>query len=111
LVRVSRSEGGSVARPRRLPALVSKVIERTGAGTPASLSLESKTLGAPFAPSTAGQIKVISSIVFEVAFDNVHRSTRHRSGVATPFPRIHRIRWAKPFRETDTLETLERMMT
>ena len=51
------------------------------------------------------------SIVLEVAFDSVHRSTRHKSGVAMRFPRIHRIRWDKPFREADTLETLERMMT
>jgi DNA ligase-1 len=49
-------------------------------------------------------------IVLEVAFDSVHRSTRHKSGVAMRFPRIHRIRWDKPFREADTLETLERMM-
>jgi hypothetical protein len=27
------------------------------------------------------------------------------------FPRIHRIRWDKPFPNGDTLETLERMMT
>jgi len=50
-------------------------------------------------------------IVLEVAFDSVHRSTRHKSGVAMRFPRIHRIRWDKPFHEADTLETLERTMT
>ena len=55
--------------------------------------------------------EVVPQIVLEVAFDSVHRSTRHRSGVAMRFPRIHRIRWDKPFREADTLETLERMMT
>jgi hypothetical protein len=43
--------------------VLASVIERIGADTPASLSLESKMLGAPFAPSTAGQIaKLISSI-------------------------------------------------
>jgi DNA ligase-1 len=50
-------------------------------------------------------------LVFEVAFDSVHRSTRHRSGVAMRFPRIHRIRWDKPAEEADRLETLERMIT
>jgi DNA ligase-1 len=55
--------------------------------------------------------EVRPQIVLEVAFDSVHRSTRHKSGVAMRFPRIHRIRWDKPFREADTLETLERMMT
>jgi hypothetical protein len=43
--------------------VLAKVIERIGAATPASSSLESKMLGAPFAPSTAGQIaRLISSI-------------------------------------------------
>jgi DNA ligase-1 len=27
------------------------------------------------------------------------------------FPRIHRIRWDKPFRDADTLESLERLLT
>jgi len=55
--------------------------------------------------------EVAPQIVLEVAFDSVHRSTRHRSGVAMRFPRIHRIRWDKPFSEADTLETLERLLT
>ena len=50
------------------------------------------------------------ALVLEVAFDSVHRSTRHKSGVAMRFPRVHRIRWDKPFREADTLETLERLL-
>jgi DNA ligase-1 len=59
-----------------------------------------------------GPVREVSpQIVLEVAFDSVHRSTRHRSGVAMRFPRIHRIRWDKPFREADTLETLEKLLT
>ena len=54
---------------------------------------------------------VVPGIVLEIAFDSVHRSTRHRSGVAMRFPRVHRIRWDKPFREADTLETLEKLLT
>jgi DNA ligase 1 len=49
-------------------------------------------------------------LVFEVAFDSVHRSTRHKSGVAMRFPRIHRIRWDKPAAEADRLETLTAMI-
>jgi DNA ligase-1 len=49
-------------------------------------------------------------LVLEVAFDSVHRSTRHKSGVAMRFPRVHRIRWDKPATEADRLETLERMI-
>ncbi|MFC0206254.1 cisplatin damage response ATP-dependent DNA ligase [Novosphingobium soli] len=46
------------------------------------------------------------SLVFEVAFDSVHASKRHKSGVAMRFPRISRIRTDKPAHEADTLETL-----
>jgi DNA ligase 1 len=55
--------------------------------------------------------EVTPGLVLEIAFDSVHRSTRHKSGVAMRFPRVHRIRWDKPFREADTLETLLGMMT
>ncbi len=55
--------------------------------------------------------EVAPAIVLEIAFDSVHRSTRHKSGVAMRFPRVHRIRWDKPFREADTLETLEKLLT
>jgi DNA ligase-1 len=49
-------------------------------------------------------------LVLEVAFEGLQRSTRHRSGVAMRFPRINRLRWDKPPREADRLETLERML-
>ena len=55
--------------------------------------------------------EVAPQIVLEVAFDSVHRSSRHKSGVAMRFPRIHRIRWDKPFREADTLAVLEQLLT
>jgi DNA ligase-1 len=54
--------------------------------------------------------QVEPKLVFEVAFDSVHRSTRHKSGVAMRFPRIHRIRWDKPAQEADRLETLAAMI-
>lgn len=49
-------------------------------------------------------------LVFEVAFEGLARSTRHKSGVAMRFPRISRLRWDKPPRQADRLETLERML-
>jgi DNA ligase-1 len=49
-------------------------------------------------------------LVFEVAFEGLQRSTRHKSGVAMRFPRINRIRWDKPAAEADTLEALERLL-
>jgi DNA ligase-1 len=54
--------------------------------------------------------EVTPGLVLEIAFDSVHRSNRHKSGVAMRFPRVHRIRWDKPFQEADTLATLEQMM-
>ncbi|MEW6639304.1 MAG: cisplatin damage response ATP-dependent DNA ligase [Pseudomonadota bacterium] len=49
-------------------------------------------------------------LVFEVAFEGLQRSTRHKSGIAMRFPRISRLRWDKPPRDADRLETLERML-
>jgi len=58
-----------------------------------------------------GPVRAVEpGIVFEVAFDAVHSSTRHKSGVAMRFPRIHRIRWDKPVAEADTLETVQRLI-
>ena len=45
-------------------------------------------------------------LVFEVAFEGLQRSTRHKSGVAMRFPRINRIRWDKPAAEADTMATM-----
>jgi DNA ligase-1 len=50
--------------------------------------------------------QVAPQLVLEVAFDALFSSTRHKSGVAMRFPRIHRIRWDKPAAEADTLETV-----
>ena len=51
------------------------------------------------------------SLVFEVAFDSVHESKRHKSGLAMRFPRIHRIRWDKPPHEADRIEALRALIT
>ena len=55
--------------------------------------------------------EVAPQLVLEIAFDSVHRSTRHKSGLAMRFPRVHRIRWDKPAAEADTVETLTRLVT
>ncbi len=49
-------------------------------------------------------------LVLEVAFEGLQRSPRHKSGVAMRFPRISRLRWDKPPRDADRLETLEGML-
>jgi DNA ligase-1 len=54
--------------------------------------------------------EVARQLVFEVAFDSVHTSKRHKSGLAMRFPRIHRIRWDKPAHEADRLETIRALI-
>ncbi|NRA29418.1 MAG: cisplatin damage response ATP-dependent DNA ligase [Parvularculaceae bacterium] len=49
-------------------------------------------------------------LVFEVAFEGLNRSTRHKSGLAMRFPRINRLRWDKPSGEADNLTALEAML-
>ena len=55
--------------------------------------------------------EVEKSLVLEVAFDSIHSSTRHKSGLAMRFPRISRIRIDKPAAEADRVETLQSMVT
>ena len=59
-----------------------------------------------------GPVRAVEpALVLEIAFDSVHRSTRHKSGLAMRFPRIHRIRWDKPAAEADTVEALTPLVT
>jgi DNA ligase-1 len=51
-----------------------------------------------------------TGLVFEVAFEGLNRSTRHKSGVAMRFPRISRLRWDKPPAEADRIEMLEALL-
>ena len=51
------------------------------------------------------------TLVLEVAFDSIHRSSRHKSGLAMRFPRVSRIRTDKPPHEADRIETLQAMAT
>jgi DNA ligase-1 len=48
--------------------------------------------------------------VFEIAFEGIQSSGRHRSGIAVRFPRIARWRRDKPIEEADTLGTLEGLL-
>ena len=51
------------------------------------------------------------TLVFELAFEGIARSTRHKSGVALRFPRMQRLRTDKPLHEADTLQDLQRLLT
>jgi DNA ligase-1 len=55
--------------------------------------------------------EVEKSLVLEVAFDSIHKSTRHKSGLAMRFPRISRIRIDKPAAEADRVAALLSQVT
>ncbi|GMG84887.1 cisplatin damage response ATP-dependent DNA ligase [Paralimibaculum aggregatum] len=63
-----------------------------------------------FGPVRAVRAEPEAGLVLEIAFEGLQRSGRHKSGLAMRFPRIHRLRWDKPPREADRLETLERLL-
>jgi DNA ligase-1 len=53
---------------------------------------------------------VAPSLVFELGFEGLNASPRHKSGIAVRFPRMLRIRDDKPLHEADTLQTLRALM-
>jgi DNA ligase 1 len=55
--------------------------------------------------------EVEKALVLEVAFDSIHKSSRHKSGLAMRFPRISRIRTDKPAAEADTVAGLLALVT
>jgi DNA ligase-1 len=55
--------------------------------------------------------EVEKTLVLEVAFDSIHLSKRHKSGLAMRFPRILRIRQDKPAEEADRISALMAMVT
>ncbi len=53
---------------------------------------------------------VTPTLVFELGFEGIAASTRHKSGIAVRFPRMLRWRHDKPVDEADTLETLQALL-
>jgi len=57
-----------------------------------------------------GRFRLVEpTVVVEIAFDLIQRSTRHQSGFALRFPRIVRLRPDKTAEEIDTLQTVQRL--
>jgi DNA ligase-1 len=58
-----------------------------------------------------GPVRVVEpELVFELAFEGISKSARHKSGLAVRFPRILRWRRDKPAREADTVSTAEALL-
>ena len=56
---------------------------------------------------TFGPVRSVKpELVFELAFEAIQRSTRHKSGVAVRFPRIARWRQDKTIDQADSLESI-----
>ena len=53
---------------------------------------------------------VTPTMVFELGFEGISRSARHKSGIAVRFPRMLRWRQDKPVAEADTLQTLAALL-
>jgi DNA ligase-1 len=121
----------------RMPASAEeaqRVIDAIGAGeAPAELQARGLPVLVPFAKAYSGltdeeirrvdaQIRrttiekfgpvrtVTPSLVFELGFEGIQRSGRHKSGIAVRFPRMLRWRHDKPVAEADTLETLRALL-
>ncbi len=50
------------------------------------------------------------TLMFELGFEGIQKSPRHKSGIAVRFPRMLRIRDDKPLHEADTLSTLQALI-
>ena len=58
-----------------------------------------------------GPVRQVEPVqVFELGFEGIQRSPRHKSGVAVRFPRIARWRTDKPAAEADQMETLRALL-
>jgi len=53
-----------------------------------------------------GPVRVVKpELVFELGFEGIQRSARHKSGIAVRFPRMLRMRKDKPAGEADTVDS------
>ena len=58
-----------------------------------------------------GPVRVVKpELVFELAFEGIQRSGRHKSGIAVRFPRMARWRTDKKPEDADTLETIRALL-
>lgn len=58
-----------------------------------------------------GPVRTVKpELVFEIAFEGIRKSNRHKSGVAVRFPRINRWRKDKKMEEADNLESVKTLI-
>jgi DNA ligase-1 len=60
---------------------------------------------------TFGPVRAVKAeLVFELAFEAIQKSSRHKSGVAVRFPRVARWREDKTIKDADSLETIHELL-
>jgi DNA ligase-1 len=60
---------------------------------------------------TFGPVRSVApKLVFELGFEGIQKSSRHKSGVAVRFPRILRWRDDKQPKDADSLDAIHRML-
>lgn len=64
-----------------------------------------------FGPIRAVRADAEQGLVFELEFEGIGYSNRHKSGIALRFPRISRIRHDKPSREADTVTSMKKLIS
>ncbi len=58
-----------------------------------------------------GPVRAVKpALVFEIGFEGIQASPRHKSGIAVRFPRILRWRTDKPIDQADTIESVRRLL-
>ncbi len=58
-----------------------------------------------------GPVRTVTpQLVFEIGFEGINTSSRHKSGIAVRFPRILRWRKDKPVKEADSLDNLKKLL-
>jgi DNA ligase-1 len=57
-----------------------------------------------------GHVRVEPTLLFELGFEGISCSSRHKSGIAVRFPRMLRWRQDRPVAEEDTLQALAALL-
>jgi DNA ligase-1 len=102
---IARGEAPAALQARGLPVLVPFAKAYSGLTDAQIRQVDAairKTTVEKFGPVRT----VVPSLVFELGFEGIQRSPRHKSGIAVRFPRMLRWRTDKPLAEADTLASL-----
>jgi DNA ligase-1 len=106
---IARGEAPATLQARGLPVLVPFAKAYSGLTDEEIRQVDAvirKTTVEKFGPVRT----VVPSLVFELGFEGIQRSPRHKSGIAVRFPRMLRWRRDKPLAEADTLATLAMLL-